>query len=75
MRKRATASLIIYNPFDTTANRAAWIASSNQAFTHSDVHGITETGFTVINYSIPSGTTPDTSGNMIAFNWSADAEL
>ena len=75
VRKRATASLIIYNPFDTTANRAAWIASSNQAFTHSDVHGITETGFTVINYSIPSGTTPDTSGNMIAFNWSADAEL
>lgn len=74
-RKRAAgASTIVYNPFATTANRAAWVASSNQAFTHSNVYSITEIGFYVLNYSSPVAT-PDSTGNIIAFNWSAESEL
>jgi hypothetical protein len=74
-RKRiAGATTIVYNPYNTTANRAAWVASSNQAFTHSTVYSVTETGFFVLNFSSPV-VSPDTTGNIIAFNWSADAEL
>ena len=74
-RKRAAgASTIVYNPFATTANRAAWVSSSNQAFTHSNVYSITEIGFYVLNYSSPVAT-PDSTGNIIAFNWSAESEL
>ena len=74
-RKRiAGATTIVYNPYNTTANRAAWVASSNQAFTYSTVYSVTETGFFVLNYSSPVDT-PDTTGNIIAFNWAADAEL
>lgn len=74
-RKRAAgASTIVYNPYSTTANRAAWVASANEAFTHSTVGGITETGFYVVNYSSPLAA-PDTTGNIIAFNWSAQSEL
>ena len=74
-RKRiAGATTIIYNPFSTTANRAAWVSSSNQAFTYSTVYSVTETGFYVLNYSNPVDT-PDTTGNIIAFNWAAEAEL
>jgi hypothetical protein len=74
-RKRiAGATTIVYNPYNTTANRAAWVASSNQAFTHSTVYSVTETGFFVLNFSSPVDT-PDTTGNIIAFNWAANAEL
>lgn len=74
-RKRAAgASTIVYNPYSTTANRAAWVASANEAFTYSNVGGITETGFYVKNFSSPLAA-PDTTGNIIAFNWSAESEL
>jgi len=73
-KRAAGASVIIYNPYSTTANRAAFIAGLNDAFTYSNVSSITETGFYVQNYSNPVAA-PDITGNPIAFNWSAHSEL
>lgn len=73
-KRAAGASVIIYNPFGTTANRAALTVGLHDAFTNSTVNSITETGFCVQNYSAPQAI-PDYTGQPIAFNWRAESEL